>query len=78
MGYWRKYAIKWNSEGRLLMLQLKNNLYRRWHCGTLITNSAPNNGSKDFTCPNNALTNVKIHLYQVGGDVKVNSAHLTL
>jgi len=45
---------------------------------TLITNSTPNNGSKDFTCPFSALSNVKIHLYQIGGDVKGTSGNFNI
>ncbi|MFA6358179.1 MAG: hypothetical protein WCY09_05885 [Candidatus Omnitrophota bacterium] len=69
-----KYAIKWNSQGQAL----NNSALRITYTAdgiteTLITNSTPNSGSKDFTCPFAALNNVKIHLYQINGDVKVDS-----
>ncbi|MCX5714979.1 MAG: hypothetical protein NT033_09340, partial [Candidatus Omnitrophica bacterium] len=69
-----KYTIKWNSQGQAL----NNSALRMTYTAdgiaeTLITNSASNNGGKDFTCPFTALNNVKIHLSQIGGDVKADS-----
>ncbi|MBU1923878.1 MAG: hypothetical protein KJ710_06460 [Candidatus Omnitrophica bacterium] len=73
-----KYQIKWNSEGQVLSTSAIRMTYTADGIPeTLITNSAPNNGSKDFVCPFTALTNVKIHLFQIGGDVKADSGTLS-
>jgi hypothetical protein len=69
-----KYAIQWDSQGQALSSSALRITYTADGIAeTLITNSTPNSGSKEFTCPLTALNNVKIHVYQINGDVKADS-----
>ncbi|MFA5231193.1 MAG: hypothetical protein WC416_02155 [Candidatus Omnitrophota bacterium] len=69
-----RYTIKWNSEGQALSSSSLRITYTADGISeTLITNSTSNTGSKDFTCPSTTLSNVKIHLRQISGDVTAES-----
>ncbi|MDD5282128.1 MAG: hypothetical protein PHF69_05475 [Candidatus Omnitrophica bacterium] len=69
-----KYTIKWTSDGQSLSSSSIRITYTADGVAeTLITNSTSNTGSKDFTCPSTALSNVKVHLYQINGDVTAES-----
>ncbi|MDD4985375.1 MAG: hypothetical protein PHQ43_06250, partial [Dehalococcoidales bacterium] len=69
-----KYTIKWTSEGQALgSSSLRITYTADGITETLVTNSTANSGSKDFTCPATALDNVKVHIYQISGDVTSES-----
>jgi hypothetical protein len=69
-----KYTITWTSEGQALSSSSIRITYTATGISeTLITNSTTNSGSKEFTCPSTTMSNVKIHLYQINGDVDAES-----